>query len=223
MFKIVTVISGLGFFFWLTSRRFRDFKKKEKSSEFKYRSYFVWLVQWIKSRIRSFKLKRTWEILRNILNLRYPPRIRWIFISLGSSFLFLAASGFLFALFISQRMYGLVLLFHVSIGGIFAICLSLIVFLRAQKYRVDALSTNTKNVLSEKNGEAVAVTHIQIILFWFFVASGSFLILTALIMMLPFFSLHAQNYIYGLHKYSALAALISGLAFVDFALFYKSE
>ncbi|MGB2844334.1 MAG: hypothetical protein WBC02_05735, partial [Candidatus Aminicenantaceae bacterium] len=62
------------------------------------------------------------------------------------------------------------------------------------------------------------VTVKQKILFWLFVISGLLQALTALSLMLPVFSLTTQMSVVAIHRYSALGALLSAIAFFYFTL-----
>ncbi len=151
--------------------------------------------------------------------LRHPGRERWIIICLGMSFCFLAASGFLFSLLSSQRLYGFILLLHVTVGGLFAICLSLATIMRARHYRLDAenIMRDKKTQISE--GKNTFQISWQTIFFWIFIASGLCLIISALTLMLPYFTVNSQLDMFEVHRYSALVSLLSAIAFAYFSLF----
>ncbi|MCK4430798.1 MAG: hypothetical protein KAW19_05795 [Candidatus Aminicenantes bacterium] len=218
MFSIITILSMLGLVFLLTFLYFRSIQERdiagEDSTDITFSAYFSWLFRRISGFFRAVWIKRCRELFQDSISQRYPAGQRWIIICLGLSFLFLAASGFLFTLLGTQRLYGLPLLLHVLAGGLFAVSLSLVVVLRARCYSFDIENPELKKDLPAWR---------QKILFWLFVVSGFLLIITALAMMLPFFSLNSQQDLFEVHRYSALVALLSAAAFTYFALLEEGK
>lgn len=131
----------------------------------------------------------------------YPGWKRWFFFGLIFSFLFLVLSGFFFTLLIPRGLYGLPLLLHVAVGGIFAVCLSIIVVWRAQDYTLD-----------------ITQPLVLKILFWTFVVSGLVLIVTSLSSMLSFLSMQIQVGMIRWHRLFALVSLACVSAFVYYSL-----
>jgi hypothetical protein len=120
------------------------------------------------------------------------------------SFLYLFLSGFFFSLFSLRRMFGIPLLFHIVLGGLFAVFLCVCLFLYAKKFSF-SLSFSFENVL-----------------FWVFMLSGLFLSGTSLCMMLPLFTYRTQLFLFELHRYSALTAILSAVLFL-YTAFSKNE
>jgi len=131
----------------------------------------------------------------------YPGWRSWVFFGLILSFLFLAISGFLFFLLIPRGLYGLPLLLHVAAGGIFAVCLSMVVVWRAREYTLD-----------------VEQSLLLKIMFWMFVVSGLCLIVTSLGSMISFLSMKFQIGMIGWHRVSALVSLVSVSIFLQYSL-----
>ena len=218
MFSIITILSMLGLVFLLSFLYFRNKQERdsagEDSANITLSGYFSWLFRCLPGLFRTEWIKRCWDLLQDRLSRHYQVGQRWIFICLGLSFLFQAASGFLFTLFGTQRLYGLSLLLHVLGGGLFAVSLSLVLVLRARCYSFDKQSSESKKDFPG---------WYQKILFWLFVVSGFILIVTALALMLPFFSLNVQQGMFEVHRYSALVALLSAAAFTYFALLEEGK
>jgi len=224
MFGIITVISVLALLFALSYHRFRNSHDSayKASDGFLLGSYFPWLgsrmivlfgIPWIK---RSEELYDTW------FTQRYKPRERWIFICLALSFCYLILSGILFAL-LGLRLFGLFLLLHVILGGLFAVCLCLAVVLRARYYVWDTeIFKGRKGAMNLKTKPGIRKLW-QIILFWIFVASGFVLIITALSQMLPYFSLRTQLVLLEVHRYAALESLLAAIAFFYFSFIDDSR
>jgi len=218
MFSIITILSMLGLVFLLSFLYFRNKQERdsagEDSADITLSGYFSWLFRCLPGLFRTAWIKRCWDLLQDRLSRHYQAGQRWIFICLGLSFLFQAASGFLFTLLGTQRLYGLSLLLHVLGGGLFAVSLSLVLFLRARCYSFNKQSSESKKDFPG---------WYQKILFWLFVVSGFILIVTALALMLPFFSLNVQQGMFEVHRYSALVALLSAAAFTYFALLEEGK
>lgn len=150
--------------------------------------------------------------------LRHPGRERWIIICLGMSFCFLAASGFLFSVLSSQRLYGFILLLHVTVGGLYAICLALATIMRARHYRLDAENISRDKNAQTSGGKSTLRFSWQTIFFWIYVASGLCLIISALTLMLSYITVNSQLDMFEVHRYSALVSLLSAVAFAYFSL-----
>jgi len=131
----------------------------------------------------------------------YPGWRSWVFFGLILSFLFLVLSGFLFALLVPRGLYGLPLLLHVAAGGIFAICLSMVVVWRARDYTLDVVQPIFLKVM-----------------FWTFVVSGLCLIVTSLSSMISFLSMPCQIGMIRWHRLFAFVSLASVFAFLYYSL-----
>jgi len=131
----------------------------------------------------------------------YPGWRSWIFFGLILSFMFLAISGFFFTLLVSRGLFGLPLLLHVAAGGIFAVCLSMVLVWRARDYTLDVVRPILLKVM-----------------FWTFVVSGLCLIITSLSSMVSFLSMHFQIGMIGWHRFSALVSLVSVSIFLYYSL-----
>lgn len=131
----------------------------------------------------------------------YPGWRRRVFFSLILSFLYLAFSGFFFALLIPRGLHGLPLLLHVAAGGIFAVCLSMVVTWRARDYTLDV-----EQPLLFK------------MIFWTFVVSGLGLTMTSLGSMISFLSMEFQIGMIRWHRFSGIVSLVCVSAFLYFSL-----
>jgi len=145
------------------------------------------------------------ELFLHWLSLCSPLQKQWSVVGLYVSFAFLAATGFLFTLLGSIRLFGLPLLLHVSMGGLFAICLAAILFMRAENYFWTGGDPSKKQGIPAWLGKAM---------FWLFALAGFMLLCSALAMMLPVFSFQAQLNLFNLHRYSALTALTAAIAYL---------
>lgn len=217
IFRIIAAASLLLLIFALTLHRFRKSRGESGKGSAKPTAagYFPWLFSRTFKFIKSAGIKGWKERYRQWIILRHPARDRWIILCLGISYCLLAASGFLFALLSSQRLFGAFLLLHFMMGGLFAVCLPLATILRARHYWLDS-EESAPGKDTSASGEKAALPWSSIF-FWVFVASGLCLIVTALTLMLPYFSLIIQLDFFEVHRYSALASLLSAIAFAYFS------
>ncbi len=210
IFTVITLISGAGLIFALSLHNFHglEVKTEKDSAGFSLKAYFPWFFKSIPGLFKTSWSKRFRDYWKKWIKHPYPGNVRWIFICLCLSFLYLAASGFLFALLFPRRLYGFPLILHVCAGGVFAVSLALAFVLRARSYVVSPEEKKT-----EKNFDLTR----RRIYFWLFIVAGFLLIVTALVMMLPIFSLKVQIDLFEVHRYSALIAVLAAAAFLYFA------
>lgn len=219
IFSIVTVLSVLGMLFALTIHRFRKLKKASRQSPDKVpvNSYIPWIFSRLFAFLKTAGIKGWRERYQRWVVPGHSGRERLVIICLGTSFCLLAASGFPFALLSAQRLYGTFLLLHVILGGVFAVCLPLALISRGRHYSFDVKDPEHGQLASSPGGKSTIHTPWSKIFFWLFIASGLCLIVTALTLMLPQFSLVAQLDLFELHRYSALVSLLSAIAFTYFS------
>lgn len=209
----------LGMLFALTIHRFRKSQKASRQSSDKVpvNSYIPWLFSRMYAFLKTAGIKGWRERYQQWVVRHHPGRERLVIICLGLSFCFQAASGFPFALLSAQRLYGIFLLLHVTLGGVFALCLPLALISRARHYSFDTEYPEPPRAASTPGGKSASSRLWSKIFFWFFVASGLCLILTALTLMLPYFTLVAQLDLFVIHRYSALVSLLSAIALTYFS------
>ena len=105
-------------------------------------------------------------------------------------------------------MHGFFLVFHVFMGGVFAAGMTAAVFCWSRFF----LSRD----------RSAGRSWGQRLLFFFFSWSGLFLILSALGMMMPMFTIDDQPTILALHRYSALISILSGVV-LAYRLFREAD
>jgi hypothetical protein len=220
IFRIITGISVLGMIFMLSLHRFRntlDASKKgsDKSSS---ATYIPWLFRQTFVLLKTAGVRGWRERYHRWIVLRHSRRERWIIICLAISFCFLAASGFLFPVLSSLRLYGFILLLHVTVGGFFAVCLALATVMRARHYRLEAENISRDKNAQASGGKSTLQISWQTIFFWICVASGLCLIVSALTLMLSYITVSSQLDMFEVHRYSALISLLSAMAFAYFSL-----
>ncbi len=205
MYSIIFIVSVLALLLTLSIHRFLEIKRKAPAESGTASSgYFSWAGRRVFFSITHLKQSyQKWVVER------YKTAERWILICMSLCYGYQAASGFVFSL-AGIRLQGVFLLLHMLLGGLFAVCLSLAVVLQARFYRFDIPSTASHRRPS-------------ILLFWIFVACGCLLIATALCLMLPVFSLRTQLDIFAIHRYGALASLLSAISFISFSWYDGSR
>lgn len=205
LFIIITVLGLLAVLFRQTYLRFRETSAAEgkRPGALSPKAYWTWLRNRHKAVFTKESSKRAENIFRDWTANHYPGRAKWIFIGLGLSFLYQVASGLFFAVFIPRGMFGLPLLGHMGMGGLFGLSLAALLMWRGRAYRPDK--------------EETEIPFPQTVLFWAFAALGLIQVATALGSMLPVFTFETQQAFIAVHRYSALAILLAALIFIDIA------
>lgn len=220
LFTIITVLAVLGLSYRLTSLRFRA---KTPAAAKKGADYFRWLWSWMKSILKRETFLKSQRVVSGWIKNYYPGWTKWVFLALAASFVYQAASGLLFALFSPRGMFGIPLLVHVSLGGLFAVSLAFALLWRARDYRLDrqeaaALESSALSFLRNPSRSLI-----RKFLFWIFAAAGLCLMVTALGSMVPLFSFDAQKAMIVVHRYSALVTLLTALTFLDIAFLPRPQ
>ena len=205
-FRLISVLSILGFVFWRTYERFRDEIHRQGRPRMNWSAYFAWLYKRTKSLCSLSALERGKVQFRLWLRERFPGWKGWVFLCSAASFAYQAGSGFGYAVFSPRRIFGFPLFLHVLAGGVFAVTLAIVLFLKAKDFRLD------------KHGEPILRKMLRPGLFWFFVAAGLAVSATALFSMWPSFTFREQGSLLHFHRYSALAAFLSAAAYLDLYL-----
>jgi len=183
------------------------------------RSYLRWLGGEFRLATRK-EAPRAWLAwVKGLKVWRLPAVEKWVFLVFYASFLYLAASGLLFAIFISRGLYGILLLLHVIVGGVFAASLTLIILVKGKDYLLSPRRFSLELQALDPRSWFISVAMLQRTLFWVFAAAGFLLILTALLSMLPWLATPGQRLVFNIHRYSALGSALAAIAFTDLALF----
>lgn len=204
LFTLLTLISGFALILGLFYVHYRDLKNESESG------YLNWLFGQIARFWKEDPIRTLLSFLKRVFIHPYPQKQRWIYVSLGGSFCYLVLSGFFFALIYPRALFGILLVLHLVLGGVFAISLALTLIFRARIYRLDL-----------QDAKPNARDWILSLLFWAFTLFGFILIVTALLMMLPWISYPEHIKIVSLHRYSALLAVLSAITFIFCAHIHK--
>jgi len=188
-------------YFSYTKQRKAD---KESPDKKQVSNFSSWLTKGFRSFFKDSFKEHAKKIDRKYFISELPLTEKIIWGGLVFSFLYLFLSGFFFSLFSLRRMFGIPLIFHIVLGGLFAVLLCVCLFLSVKKFSF-ILSFSFQNLL-----------------FWIFMLSGFFLSGTSLCMMLPLFTYRTQLFLFELHRYSALTAILSAVLFL-YTTFSKNE
>lgn len=165
------------------------------------------LTQWLRKKPFRFQI-RPW------IGKNYPGNGKWVFYLLAGSFIFMAATGFLFSLFGFIRLQGIPLAMHAAAGGLFAAAVAAGAFLRTRTYHPDKIDEKAW-LTSRKSRRTIA--------YWIFLLAAFLLMATALIMMMPFVHFSFIQTAFFIHRWSALAAAAAALVWTEAALFYEEK
>ncbi len=167
----------------------------------------ITLMQWLRKKPFRFQIS-PW-IKKN-----YPGKVKWIFYLLAGSFIFMAATGFLFSLFGFIRLQGIPLAMHAAAGGLFAAAVGAGAFFRTRYYNPDEIDEKAW-LSSRKSRRAIA--------YWIFLLAAFLLMATALIMMMPFVHFSFIRTAFFIHRWSALAAAGAALIWTEAALLSEEK
>ena len=119
----------------------------------------------------------------------------------ATSFCFLAlfATGLFHVIVLRERMTGYLLYFHVTVGGVFAVCLLALTMIWAEHNRFEGA------------GSAERFTTGQKFCFWTAITLGLVSLVAVLLCMVPLFGLEGLEWLYQVHRYSAFIMAIAAL------------
>jgi hypothetical protein len=221
MFTVVTIFAVLATGLVLAYRRFR-MQRPASQANLLYAAILRDFGRWLTLKVLEPFLKPSparWAAWFKGLGVwRLPVVERWLLGGLYGSFLYLATSGFFFAVFIRRGLYGLPLLLHVVAGLAFAACLTLAAFLRGRDYAFHWGAVTLPVDLVTVRKIRIKPTALVDGFFWLFVLAGFSLAVSALLAMLPWFHYQGQVVLCEWHRWSALVSLLAGLAFADLEL-----
>lgn len=224
MFAVITILALLAVGLGLAYRRFRVLHPSAEGNILYaaiIRDFTRWLVQRGPEALKK-PASAGWPAwIKGFRLWRLPLFEKWLLICFYGSFLYLAASGFFFAIFIKRGLYGFPLVLHVVAGALFAVCLTLIAFLRARRFAFNPGPLSLP-------GDLDAVKKFKIPwgaqdwakgLFWLFLLAGFSLTASALLPMLSWFPYRGQIILFWWHRWSALVSVLVGIGFADLELF----
>ena len=222
VFTIVTILVLAGAFLGLALHRFWTTREEAKSTILYaeiMKKYFAWLALRTIQMSRKASPKAWWEYLKTLPLWREPALEKWLFIGFYGSFLYLAASGFFFAVFIPRGLFGYPLVGHVMAGGLFAVCLVIIVLFKGRHFISVPKPAHLSLSLLDPRKMGITPARVKLWAFWLFVLAGFLLTLSALLPMLPLLRTGGQRFMFEFHRCSALASALAATVFAGLELF----
>lgn len=138
---------------------------------------------------------------------RYGLFQRLVFAAGILTFLGLAVTGFIPAIFQGARLVGYLLLLHVACGGAFTVCLVLLAVLWADDCRLEPHDRQWCSACC-RAGEPPPASRFdagQKLAFWLAIALGAACTLTMMLSMIPWLGPDGLDVLHEIHRYCALA------------------
>ncbi|MBM3305764.1 MAG: hypothetical protein FJY79_07475 [Candidatus Aminicenantes bacterium] len=226
LFVIITALAVAGTFLALAFHRFWTGLDKDRTNLVYVAllgQFWAWLARRSKENARKASMKAWWAYLKALPLWRLPVLEKWLFVFLYGSFLYLAASGFFFAVFVPRGLHGFPLIGHVMAGGLFAVCLTLVVVFKGRNFTSipEPLELSLKLFDPKRLGlTAVKVKHAA---FWAFILAGFLLTLSSLLPMMPLLRTPGQKLMFELHRASALASVLAAMVFAGMGSLEKAR
>jgi hypothetical protein len=225
LFTIVTVLVLAATVLGLAFHRFWTTREEARSSLIYVeiaKRFFAWLALRAIQITRRASPKAWWAYLKGLPLWREPVLEKWLFISFYGSFLYLAASGFFFAVFIPRGLFGFPLVGHVMAGGLFAVCLTIVVLFKGRDFIAVPKPARLTLELFDPRRMGITPARVKLWAFWLFVAAGFLLTVSALLPMLPLLRTPGQKFMFEFHRYSAVLSGLAAIVFAGLKLFEAS-
>ena len=224
LFIVITVLVLAATFLGLAFHRFWTTRPEAKSTILYaeiVRMFFAWLA------LRAVQMRRRaspqawWASIKGLPLWREPVLEKWLFVCFYGSFLYLAASGFFFGIFIPRGLFGYPLVAHVMAGGLFAVCLTVVVLFKGRDFITVPKPASLSLALLDPRKMGITPARVKLWAFWLFAAAGFLLTLSALVPMLPLLRTAGQKFMFEFHRYSALLSAAAAMVFAGLALFER--
>ncbi len=224
LFTIVTILVLAAAFLAIAFHRFWATREEAKSTILYTeiaKKYFAWLALRTVQMTRKVSPQAWWEYVKRLPLWREPVLEKWLDICFYGSFLYLAGSGFFFGIFIPRGLFGYPLVGHVMAGGLFAVCLTIIVLFRGRNFISLPKPASLSLALLDPRKMGITSARIKIWAFWLFAAAGFLLTLSALLPMLPLLRTGGQRFMFEFHRYSALVSAVAAMVFAGLELYER--
>jgi hypothetical protein len=224
LFTIVTMLVLGTTFLGIAFHRFWTSREEAKSTILYaeiVKKFFAWMALRTLQMSRQASPQAWWAYVKGLPLWRKPVLEKWLDIGFYGSFLYLAASGFFFAIFIPRGLFGYPLVGHVVAGGLFAVCLTIIVLFRGRHFISVPNPASLSPALLDIRKMGITPARMKLWAFWLFAAAGFLLTLSALVPMLPLLRTGGQRFVFELHRYSALISTVAATVFVGLEIFER--
>jgi len=222
LFTLLTVLVLGATFLGLAFHRFWTIREEARSTILYaeiLKKYLAWLALRTVQIARRATPASVWNCLEALPLWKKPAPERWLLTALYGSFLYLAASGFFFAVFIPRGLFSYPLIGHVMAGGLFAVSLTILVLFKGRDFISAPKPASLSLTLLDPRKMGITPARVKLWSFWLFAAAGTLLVLTALLPMLPLLRTAGQRLMFELHRYGALLAAAAAMVFAGLELF----
>ncbi len=226
VFTIVTILVLGATFLGIAFHRFWTSREEAKSTILYaeiVKKFFAWLALRTVQMSRRASPKAWWAYVKGLPLWREPVLEKWLDVGFYGSFLYLAASGFFFGIFIPRGLFGYPLVGHVMAGALFAVCLTIIVLFKGRHFISVPKPASLSLALLDIRKMDITPARIRLWAFWLFAAAGFLLTLSALLPMLPLLRTGGQRFMFECHRYSALVSAMAAMVFVSLELFERGR
>ncbi|MGB8959988.1 MAG: hypothetical protein WCC00_13345, partial [Candidatus Aminicenantales bacterium] len=175
LFTIVTFLSLAATFLVIAFHRFRATREEAKSTILYgeiIKKFFAWLALRTVQMSRRASPRAWWAYVKGLPLWREPVLEKWLDIGFYGSFLYLAASGFFFGIFIPRGLFGYPLVGHVMAGALFAVCLTIIVLFKGREFITVPKPASLSLALLDIRKMDITPARVRLWAFWLFVAAG---------------------------------------------------
>ena len=222
LFTIVTVLVLAATFLGIAFHRFWMTREEAKSTILYaeiIKKFFAWLALRTVQMSRRASPKAWWAYVKGLTLWREPLLEKWLDVCFYGSFLYLAASGFFFGIFIPRGLFGYPLVGHVMAGALFAVCLAIIVLFKGRDFIAVPKPASLSLSLLNPRKMGISAPRVRLWAFWLFAAAGFLLTLSALLPMLPLLRTAGQRFMFEFHRYSAVLSALAAMVFAGLELF----
>jgi hypothetical protein len=225
LFAIVAILVIGGTFLGLAFHRFWTTREEARSTILYaeiFKKYLAWLALRTVQISRKASPRAWWKYTKAMPLWRWPVLEKWLHIGFYASFLYLAASGFFFGIFIPRGLFGFPLVGHVMAGALFAVSLTVLVVFKGRDFISVPKPASLSLMLLDPRKMGITAARVKLWAFWLFVLAGFLLIVSALLPMLPLLRTAGQRFMFEFHRYSALLAAVTAMVFAGLELFDKT-
>ena len=222
LFTIVTILVLAATFLGIAFHRFWTSREEAKSTILYaeiVKKFFAWLALRTVQMSRRASPRAWWAYVKGLPLWREPVLEKWLDVCFYGSFLYLAASGFFFAIFIPRGLFGYPLVGHVMAGALFAVCLTIIVLFKGRDFISVPNPASLSLALLDIRKMGITPARVKLWAFWLFAAAGFLLTLSALLPMLPLLRTGGQRFMFEFHRYSAIVSAVAAMVFAGLELF----
>ncbi len=222
LFTIVSLLAAAGTLLGLAFHRFWTTREEARSTILYVeilKKFLAWLILRTVQMSRKTSPRAWWEYIKRLPLWGWPVLERWLHIGLYASFLYLAASGFVFGIFVPRGLFGFPLVGHVMAGGLFAVSLTILVVFKGRHFIAVPKPASLSLALLDPRKMGITAARVKLWAFWLFVFAGFLLTLSALLPMLPLLRTAGQEFMFEFHRYSAVLSAVAAAVFLGLEVF----